>query len=108
MTEVDVQNVYKALLQYGLRIRQSELTSNEAIRQKNVIRGLLAENNSDVLIDAIKYGMRNVWPFSEVNDMGQARVFSAVDLEAKLLEAKASASQMRRAGQIAYRPRRKS
>ena len=93
--------VLQALLRYGLRMKRTALSAKEIHRQKVVIEDLLSENDAETLIDAIRYGMPNVWPYTEDN-----RTFSAVDLEKNLLKAKAEAGQTKRAGEIAYRPGR--
>ena len=97
----DVERIYRAILRYGLKLRSTDVPHSEAMRQKAIIRELLTENSTDTLLDAIKYGMHQVWPFSE-----DGRSFAAGDLEKNLLKAMGEAGKARRAGEIAYRPRR--
>jgi len=97
-----IMRVYGALCVYGLRMHPNDLTSKESHYQQSIIRQLLEDNDADTLIDAIRFGMPNVWPYSEQSDTGEPRVFSAENLKQKLLEAKAAAAQARRAGRTPY------
>ena len=97
-----IMKAFGALCVYGLKMHPNELTSKESHYQQSIIRQLLEDNEADTLIDAIRFGMPNVWPFSEQSDTGELRVFSAEDLKRKLLEAKAAAAQARRAGRTPY------
>ncbi len=98
--EADI--VYKALLRYGLSLKASQVPHSEEVRQKRIILSLLEENPYAELVDAIQYGMPNVWPFST-----DGRAFAAGDLEQNLLKARAEAAAARREGRVAYRPRGK-
>jgi hypothetical protein len=100
----DVVRVFKALCHHGLRMDWKELSPKEADYQQRIIRELLQDNNADTLIDAIRWGMPHVWPYTETED-GMPRVFSAEAVRKNLLEAKAAAAQFRRAGRTPYRPR---
>lgn len=97
----EINEVFTVLVRYGLGMKPSELNEAEHRDQRRIIKRMLEENDVDILIDAIKYGMPNVWPFSE-----DGRAFAALDLEQNLLKAKAEAAVARREGRIAYRPGR--
>lgn len=101
--ERDVTRVLKALCVYGLQIHPVNLTGREEEQERRMLRGLLTENSASVLIEAIKYGMPHVWPFSK--DDGD-HVFTAQDLRNKLLNAKGEAGKQRRQGAIPVRLRR--
>ena len=97
----EAELVFQAILRYGLRLRATDVSPNEAMKQKAIIREMLTENTVEGLIEAVQYGMPQVWPFSE-----DGRAFAAGDLEKNLLKAKAEAGKARRAGEIAYKPGR--
>jgi hypothetical protein len=99
--EQAVEAVFRALVRYGLNMRPSKLSEKERQYQKSIIRELLEFNDPQTLIDAIQYGMPNVWPFSD-----DGRAFAAADLEKNLLKAKAESGRAAREGRIAHRPRR--
>jgi len=95
--EVHVEHVWKALLLYGLRLREKDITRREEQEQKKVIRELLEDNRVGILVDAIKFGMGHVWPFSE-----DGRAFAAKDLRDNLLKAKGEVGTARRQGTIPH------
>lgn len=94
MDEDSVNIVYQALVLYGLTMNYNDISKKEAGDQKHVIRTLLKDNKPSTLVEAIKYGMPNVWPFTE------GRAFDARDLRDNLLKAKAEAGARRRSGSI--------
>lgn len=98
---MSVDDVLLTLVVHGLDMQPHELSETETARQRKLIEELLEDNDPTILIQAIRYGMPEVWPFSE------GRVFDASDLRNNLLKAKASAGMKRRAGQIPTRVRTK-
>jgi len=90
-----LRDVFRALVIHGLRMEMKDLSRHERNDQLKVLRRILEHNEPGPVIQAIKHGMPNVWPFSE-----DARSFDAHDLEKNLLKAKSEVGNLRRRGQL--------
>lgn len=96
-TEKQVGAVLRQLCVFGLRLRPEDLASSERKRQKDTIRALLHEQEPQELLDAIEYGMPNIWPFAE-----SAQPFDAYDLRRHLVKALGEAGRRRRRGSVPF------
>lgn len=93
----DLNKVYRTLCQRGLKMSPSSVPAAIAQREQRTLRKLLGEVPTEDLINAIEWGMPNVWPFSE-----DGRPFDAKDLERNLIKALGESSRRERRGEIPY------
>lgn len=94
---MDADTVLYAICQFGLRMNPADLSPNEHRRQLELVETMLQDHGRREIVEAVRYGMQDVWPFSE------GRPFDAKDVRNNLLKAKAVAAQKRRAGDIPSR-----
>jgi hypothetical protein len=92
--EKQVEAVFQALCAHGLRIPAKDLTSRDRQREKATIREILEDRDPQEVIEAIRYGMPNVWPFLD------GRVFNARDLRENFLKARGEAGKQARRSAI--------
>ena len=95
----DRDRILRVILSHGLGLRPSELTAREASNQLAVVDELLRDNDASTLYYAIRYGMPEVWPFSE-----DGRAYDAVDVRSNILKAKAAVGRLRQSGKLPHTP----
>jgi hypothetical protein len=83
---------------HGLKLLPEDLTDEDILEQLKWIRKCWTRLKiKSSLIGAIKYGMRDVWPFSE-----DGRPWDAKDLHSNLLKAVSSSGAARRRGEVPF------
>lgn len=85
----------KVVLTCGLHMETSDLSDKEIERQAEACLSVLQHCTLAQAVQAVRWGMPTVWPFSEDN-----RSFDAVDLSRNLLKARAGAKAAWTRGEI--------
>ena len=99
----DIREVGETISQAGLGCSLQDLSIDEQVNQCNGARGLLKEQYGvpkDVLIYAIRHGMRTLWPWRD--NPGQP--FTAIDVRKNITEAKAAYYTASQQGRLSLSP----
>lgn len=94
----EVQKVAVTICRHGLGVAPASLAPGEWRTLLSHARRLLEEQKGvevDEIVQAIRYGMRKVWPFTE-----EFRTFDGKDVLRNITKAKGAAATLRTAGLI--------